>query len=204
MARAVGSKGINMDGFATYYPEMLDRPRANALYRSTRAILAEHGKQHTVKVFGKDFPVPRLVCAVASSDVRDYAFSGNVLRAAATWEEVPDLNTLRKEVGELLHLEHELNFALLNFYSDGAMKIGKHCDSEDSVLPGTPIVSVTLCNGAGRDFWVWDPHTNKKHILLLKHGDVLVFDKTVPHELPKRARADPRVNITFRCHKGSD
>lgn len=96
------------------------------------------------------------------------------------------------------------NHVLVNWYEDGSHYIGPHSDSEKSIRPNSPILSISL--GQERLFRVRDKATKK--IVLehpMKDNTFLVMGGTMQthytHEVPKTAKAGVgrRINITLRC-----
>nr|POF26274.1 dna oxidative demethylase alkbh2 [Quercus suber] len=107
---------------------------------------------------------------------------------------------------------HTFNFALVNYYADGADSISYHSDDERFLGPDPTIASFTL--GARRDFLLRHKPTAASHPsettpmkLPLRSGDMLVMQGPTQrcwlHSIPKRTgKADEarrgRINITFR------
>nr|POF12799.1 dna oxidative demethylase alkbh2 [Quercus suber] len=107
---------------------------------------------------------------------------------------------------------HSFNFALVNYYADGADSISYHSDDERFLGPDPAIASFTL--GARRDFLLRHKPTPSGHPsettpmkLPLSSGDMLLMQGPTQrwwlHSIPKRTgKADEarrgRINITFR------
>lgn len=94
------------------------------------------------------------------------------------------------------------NFMLINFYSDGNDSISYHSDDESFLGPLPTIASISL--GGQRDFLMKHKTDKSKGVekFLLESGDMVVMRGTTQkewlHSIPKRAKANPRINITFR------
>jgi alkylated DNA repair dioxygenase AlkB len=96
------------------------------------------------------------------------------------------------------------NFILVNYYSTGSDSISFHSDSETFLGPNPCIASLSL--GAPRDFQLRHIHykTNAEPVqkFTLESGDMVVMRGKTQHDwqhaVPKRAKAEGRINITFR------
>lgn len=96
------------------------------------------------------------------------------------------------------------NFTLVNYYSNGTDSISYHSDSESFLGPNPCIASLTL--GGTRDFML--RHCNYKANIApiekfnLRDGDMVVMRGRTQHDwqhsIPKRAKAEGRINVTFR------
>jgi alkylated DNA repair dioxygenase AlkB len=87
------------------------------------------------------------------------------------------------------------NFVLLNRYRSGADSMGWHTDNE----PMASDVLASLSLGAERRFLLRHPTVDGSVPLLLEHGSLLLFDRNLPHSLPKTARSlGERINLSFR------
>ena len=96
---------------------------------------------------------------------------------------------------------YDTNACLLNYYPDGKSSIGWHSDDERDINQNSPIISVSL--GDSRDFYIREKFGDKNTIKLrLNNGDILVMgsgtQKNYLHSVPKRAKAGPRISLTFR------
>jgi len=93
------------------------------------------------------------------------------------------------------------NSVLINFYRDGQDSNGWHADDEPELGYEPVIASFSL--GAKRDFHLREKrdHSNKVKIgldpgsLLMMRGQT---QATWQHQIPKRANATARINLTFR------
>lgn len=89
---------------------------------------------------------------------------------------------------------------IINWYRDGSDYIGPHSDSETGLVPNSTIYSITF--GGTRDFVIRAKTGNYRKVLSLKENTVLKMGGSMQryfkHEVPKRAYALPRINVTFR------
>ena len=136
--------------------------------------------QHSVRVFGREHPQPRLVSYCADHPGLSYTYSGLTLKPRCWAEDGEVARTLRAlraiaeracrsatashDGGPELLLPPELrasapssstsffNSCLLNLYRDGRDAIGWHADNEPLFGPQPVVASVSL--GARRDFYL--------------------------------------------------
>jgi len=90
---------------------------------------------------------------------------------------------------------------LLNYYRNGRDSNGWHSDDEPELGDNPVIASLSL--GAPRDFQLRSKRDKSlKQTLSLEHGSLLVMRGTTQrcwqHQIPKRANAASRINLTFR------
>lgn len=90
---------------------------------------------------------------------------------------------------------------IVQFYADGKDSISYHSDDESFLGPEPTIASISL--GGSRDFYLKHKEDKEKQEkFVLDDGDLLIMrGKTQEkwlHAIPKRARAQPRINLTFR------
>jgi alkylated DNA repair dioxygenase AlkB len=145
-----------------------------------------------VKIYGKLINTPRW----QQCYMRDYTFSGITHKALPLPEEFKPYLEFANSLGH-----GTFNIALINYYGHGGHYIGKHSDNEPVIIPNSPIVSISL--GATRTFRIRNKSNNEIiHDIELKHGTYLVMggemQKRYLHEVPKVAKSDQRINITFR------
>ena len=150
----------------------------------------------TVRVFGREHPVPRQTCWLAAAGVR-YRYSG-LVHEGRGWP--PALATLRQRLADLTG--RDPNGVLANLYRDGDDTMGWHRDNEPELGPTPWVLSYNL--GAARDF-AFRRHGEHRqcHTLTLHHDDLLVMSPETQHHfehaLPRRRRVKaPRLNLTFR------
>ena len=159
-------------------------------------------EQHSIVLFGKELPEPRLT-AYYGDEGAAYTYSKKQR------EPVPMPNVV-----QALRLTAErlcgqpFNSALLNFYRDGQDSMGWHSDKEAELGPDPSVASFSF--GAERWFSLRlnpkeNPSSEKPIKLLLEHGSLLLMgpdvQKHYQHALPKTAKGQttgPRINVTFR------
>lgn len=101
----------------------------------------------------------------------------------------------------LLEPRLTFNSVLINYYRDGQDSNGWHADDETELGQQPVIASLSL--GAPRDFHLREKtnHANK-HKLKLGSGSLLIMRGDTQakwqHQVPKRATAEARINLTFR------
>lgn len=189
-------------GYVFHWPSYLDADKATSLYETLRDGI--QWRQAHVRMYGKDYYPDRSISAQGSEEVRAYHFAGTTV-AADEW--TPEIRELADELQETLGLKHKINYALLNYYHNGSSKLGYHSDSEKDLVPGAPILSISL--GTPRDFLIKanpSSKAKKKHNetieVLLNPGDLLIMAKNTQkhfkHSVPERVDGGSRINITFR------
>jgi alkylated DNA repair dioxygenase AlkB len=139
-------------------------------------------------------PIPRWQQAYG----RDYHFSGTVNQALP----VPEiLAPFLVWVGEAI--DAQLNGLLLNWYAaEKGHYIGAHRDSRQGLVPGSPIVTISL--GDTRTFRLRVPKEKGFIDFEASHGAVFVMpwqtNLSVKHEVPRTSSATGRrISITARA-----
>lgn len=93
------------------------------------------------------------------------------------------------------------NGILVNRYEDGSEYIGPHSDDERSLSNGT-VAAISL--GSSRTFRVRSKKDKTRIDLETKDGQLLVmsgkFQQEYTHEIPKCAKGNLRISLTFRQH----
>jgi alkylated DNA repair dioxygenase AlkB len=158
-------------------------------------------EQPNVRLYGRDYPVPRLVAWYGDTEAR-YRYSG-LTHQPLPW--TPLLAQIRArleaEVGQ------SLNGVLLNYYRDGQDSMGWHSDDEPELGRNPMIVSLNL--GGSRRFDLRRKGGQRiEHSLLLEHGSLLVMAGPTQHHwqhqvAKTRIPCAPRLNLTFRLIKPS-
>lgn len=151
---------------------------------------------HTIMMHGKPIKTPRWQQAYGM----DYAYTGKVNKALPIPEMLyPLLEWCRSEIDE------RLNGILLNWY-DGDLKhyIGKHRDSTQNIVTGTPIVTVSL--GSERTFRLRPYQSQDKLDFVALDGQVFVMpfatNQAYTHEVPHFSKnKGRRISITLRAFK---
>lgn len=175
--------------------------------------------QGYVTVYGKTYPERRLTCMFSiDPENKYYGYSG---KTNELLKMTPLLDFLRKDLtrivfngkkdsnGELI----EFNTVLANLYRDGNDYISMHNDSEQSLVPGMPIASISINCVRHFDLHCIDsacsndgltPH--EKFRIDLNNGSLLVMgrnsQKYYKHGVPvEKTVTTPRLNLTFRVAK---
>lgn len=177
-------------GALLYAPAFFDAVTADALFVALRdGIPWEH-----VRIRG----VPQRLGTYWIGAAR-YAYSGQV-RPAAPWLPVPRAISTAVESIVFGDAVQHFEGVLLNHYDHGDVKLGFHADDEPSLVPDSPIASVSL--GAPRRFVLKHNATGETHEFTLAHGSLLVMAGTTQrfwkHAVPPMRGAGPRINLTFR------
>jgi alkylated DNA repair dioxygenase AlkB len=151
-------------------------------------------RQATVRVYGKEYPQPRLVCWFGPCA---YTYSGLTLEAAPFPKMLEDLRVrVSAEAGE------DFNSVLCNLYRNGEDYVSYH--SDDEPLFGNDPVIASLSFGETRRFKLRRKDDHKvKQSFDLTDGSLLIMGRGVQpawqHSVPKARRSVvPRINLTFR------
>jgi len=179
-----------------YHPRAVEGKNTNELWTS---FPAERGR---LTVFGKPARVPRDEVVMSRSEVVYHYSNHTVPRCSFT----PVVEALRLEANRLatvaLGRPVDYTWVLLNGYRDGQDGVGWHADDEPTIDPSYPIVSLSF--GASRDFDVKRLCDGRRYRITLHDGDALIMlpgaQALYQHQVPKRAHAGPRLNLTFRVH----
>jgi len=150
---------------------------------------------HTIKMFGKEYPQPRLV-AWYGDPGSEYSYSGLKMNVRP-W--IPPIVEL-KSIAEA-HSGVVFNSVLVNLYRDGNDKVSWHRDNEPE-LGGTPTIA-SMSLGAPRRFKFRHLSTGEQVEAVLNPGSLVVMSGLSQtcweHEVPRQAAVkDPRINLTFR------
>jgi len=179
----------------TYTPNYFSIAKADSLYDQ----LTEETKwrQEIIKVFGKKHLTPRLSCWMGD-DSLSYRYS-NMTMIPVPWSTV-----LLKIKMDLEAWSGEgFNSVLINYYRDGQDSNGWHSDDEVELGKDPVIASISL--GASRDFHLRHKQSKQKIALTLENGSLLIMrgdtQRYWQHQVPKRANAAGRINLTFRSIK---
>ena len=100
--------------------------------------------------------------------------------------------------------KHSFNSVLINYYRNGQDSNGWRSDDEPELGENPIIASISL--GGARDFHL--RHKTNKHLrqsISLENSSLLMMSGATQHcwqhHIPKRAKAAPRINLTFRTVK---
>lgn len=181
------------DAEIRYYANFLC---ADVAWDTYQALLKEtHWEQKEITVYGKTHPTPRLSCWVGDPGA-DYRYS-NMTMQPKPWSLM--LLEIKKQVE--IASAHTFNSVLLNYYRDGNDSNGWHSDNEPELGDDPVIASLSL--GAPRDFKLRHKRDQAlRHCLSLVPGSLLIMQGSTQrcwqHQVPKRASAAGRINLTFR------
>jgi alkylated DNA repair dioxygenase AlkB len=159
-------------------------------------------KKHSkVIVFGKEHEIPRYQRLYGEAV---YKFSG--VEAKNKPLDHPVLVKILKAVKSFDPHPERYNGMLVNWYPDGNSHIGPHSDSEDDLIKGAPIYSISF--GATRTFRFHRiPKKGPKFLdASLKDGMMVAMcgdtQKEFVHSIPVEKKVkEMRINITIRAFK---
>ncbi len=172
-----------------------DQEAAQLLAELLETVVFERPSVH---LFGRVHQVPRGVAYYGDPGCR-YRYSG-ISHAAMPW--LSPLADLRRRINA--YLATACNAVLVTVYRDGSDRIGWHRDDEEDLLPGAPVVAVSL--GACRRMLL-RPRPGRSSIGLdLRSGSLLVLAGEAldwQHAIPPRRHAGLRVSLTYRTLRAS-
>lgn len=189
--QAVTLDGDGLEAF--YQPRFVASNVANMWFEEL--LQTTHWQQDTVTVYGKRHLTPRLSCWMGESWM-SYSYSGQTMRPQP-WQALPLEIKLKIEAAT----GETFNSVLINYYRDGRDSNGWHSDDEQELGAKPVIASLSL--GAARDFHLRSKSNHAlQHRLKLASGSLLMMSGSTQdfwqHQVPKRAHADARLNLTFR------
>ena len=181
------------DAIIEYFGEFIQAHQAQQWFEQIRD--QTQWQQETITLFGERHLTPRLSCWIADQGM-EYGYS-NMTMKPRPW--TPLLKRAKKLVERKLNVS--FNSVLLNFYRDGQDSNAWHSDDEAELGESPVIASLSL--GAPRDFQLRHKiKRSQRHKILLQNGSLLLMAGTTQqfwqHQVPKRASAQPRINLTFR------
>ena len=152
-------------------------------------------QQETIQVYGKSHLTPRLSCWMGDQYTA-YGYTHTIMHPVPWNKQVLHIKQkIEKTTNE------SFNSVLINYYRNGKDSNGWHSDDEPELGVNPVIASLSL--GAPRDFHLRHK-ANKKctHKMNLTNGSLLMMSGTTQqywqHHIPKRAKAEGRINLTFR------
>ena len=184
------------DAEIEYFPEFFSREKSlNFLPQLLDTI---KWKQNTIKMYGKENPVPRLE-AWYGDPGKSYAYSG-IRMEPSTWTD--ELNEIKRSIESEVAIS--FNSVLINYYRDGQDRVAWHSDDEKELGKNPVIGSVSF--GAERTFKLRHKQykeNNLKQSIVLKNGSLLLMKGATQHhwmhEIHRTAKTiGPRINLTFR------
>lgn len=181
------------DGTCEFVQEYLDDSAGQLLFEFLTRTL--NWRQETLVLFGKRQKAPRLSCWMGD-DGLSYRYS-NMTMEPEPW--IPELKHLTQTINAFC--AQNFNSVLINLYRSGQDSNGWHADNEPELGQDPVIASLSL--GGTRDFALKHRFDkNLKFKIALTHGSLLVMRQGMQthwlHQVPKRAKAEPRINLTFR------
>lgn len=150
-------------------------------------------ERHWIKIGTKDIQVPRYQQAYGKS----YSYSGNINHALPITEELNEFLNYG-----IQNIDNRLNGILINWYDASENHyIGPHSDSTTDLIPGTPIVTISL--GDSRLFKI---SGSINEIIETMDRMVIVMpwdiNKSCKHEILKTStKQSKRISITLRAFK---
>lgn len=156
-------------------------------------------RHEPIKLFGKTFMQPRQVYACGDDELvrigKTYDYS-TVHIPIVPW--IPEVQAYRDRISKELGLPFDS--CLLNEYLDGTQSIQHHSDRE---ALGVCNSVVTISLGGSRDFHLKSKSKPFRTIKTTLHnGDVVVMlyktQEQWTHSIPKRAKAEYRISLTYR------
>ncbi len=185
-------KAINA---SIYFDEVFIAPKEGADLLDT-LIQTLNWRQDIVSVFGKEHPIPRLQCFQGEPSLH-YRYS-NLLLTTEPWH--PLIFQLKQRIEAVSGAM--FNAVLINYYRDGADRMGWHSDDEPELGKNPCIASLSL--GCKRRFLL-KHRMNKQLKLTYELGDGSLFimagqtQHFWQHSVPASKRIHtPRINLTFR------
>ena len=187
------------DASIQYFPNFFPVSEADDLL--DRLIRDIKWKQNTIKMYGKENPVPRLE-AWYGDQGKTYTYSGITMEPSPWNDELEGIKKCIEPISRVL-----FNSVLINYYRDGKDRVAWHSDDERELGINPVIGSVSL--GAERNFKLRHKkfkENNLKQNIALTHGSFLLMSGSTQHhwmhEIPRTAKPiGPRINLTFRVIK---
>ena len=187
------------DADIEYRPNFYSRDESTHLFDNL--LDSTDWRQDTITVYGKAHLTPRLTSWIGEPWM-DYSYSNHTMTAQA-WS--PLLLSIKHKIEDATG--DSFNSVLLNYYRDGKDSNGWHSDDEPELGAEPVIASLSL--GAPRNFHL--RHKKDKsltHKMSLDHGSLLMMRGQTQacwqHHIPKRAKAEARLNLTFRTIVATD
>lgn len=181
------------DGSAVMYEWVLGELNSYEILRNLIEVI--DWEEHTIHMFGKSFPQPRLVAWFGDKG-SEYSYSGLKMNVRS-W--TPEILALRQIVES--YSGTIFNSVLVNLYRDGNDKVSWHRDNEPELGPSPTIASLSL--GAARRFKFRHLQSGETAEVALESGSLIIMSGLSQacweHEVPRQASIDkPRINLTFR------
>lgn len=182
------------DADIKYFQNFLSQKEATDYFQ--RLLVNIEWKQHSIKIFGKSLPQPRLTALYGETGLA-YTYSGLTLKPHPFTH---DLKAIKNKIKQFS--PETFTHCLANLYRDGSDSMGLHADDEQELGKDPVIASVSL--GETRKFRL--KHKFDKNLKLnidLEPGSLLIMQGTTQHfwkhELPKTSIIKgQRINLTYR------
>ncbi|MBT7649837.1 MAG: alpha-ketoglutarate-dependent dioxygenase AlkB [Opitutae bacterium] len=187
------------DAEIEYFPKFFSRK--NSLFFLPQLLDTIKWKQNTIKMYGKENPVPRLEAWYGDPE-KSYAYSG-IRMEPTPWTD--ELQEIKRSIEAKVAIS--FNSVLINYYRDGQDRVAWHSDDEKELGQNPVIGSVSF--GAERIFKLRHKKyktNNLKQSVMLGNGSFLLMKGATQHhwvhEIPRTAKLiGPRINLTFRVIK---
>ena len=149
----------------------------------------------TIKMYGKEVPIPRLQCWVGDPGC-EYAYSGKSLQRYDFFEPLIEIRSLIQN-----QLGIYFNSVLANLYRDGNDSMGFHADDEPELGNDPVIASLSL--GVERPLVFQNKDKTETKKFGQPHGSLMLMQgatqSTWKHGIRKSKKIlEPRINFTFR------
>ncbi|WP_422083997.1 alpha-ketoglutarate-dependent dioxygenase AlkB family protein [Ulvibacterium sp.] len=185
------------DSEIVYHPHFLEKNEADTCFGLLRRTVP--WQQDVIKVFGKEYPQPRLTALYGTND-RTYSYSNITMKPLPFTEELLEIKQKIEVLTDVI-----FTTCLLNLYRDGRDSNGWHADDEKELGTNPVIASLTL----GQERFFHLKHKKDKTLkqkILLEHGSLLIMGGGTQshwlHQIPKTTRPiRERINLTFRIIK---
>jgi len=185
------------DSDILFYPNFLSQKKASDLFTFLRTTIT--WKQDEIRVYGKNYPQPRLTYLFANNNL-PYAYSNIKMYPSAFPEE---LLKIKDKIEN--SVETHFTSCLANLYRTGNDSNGWHADDEKELGQNPVIASLSL----GGERWFHLKHKEDKQLktkIELTHGSLLVMKGLTQHkwlhQIPKtKKEVQERINLTFRVIK---
>ena len=183
------------DGTVNYHGPVLDPGEARRFFDALLQQVPWINDE--VTLFGKRYVTARKVAWYGNPGLA-YTYSGTTRQPLPWSDELIELKDMVER-----HAPASFNSCLLNLYHHGGEGMGWHSDNEKSIVPHSPIASLSF--GAEREFRFKHKYLpNTTASVCLENGSLLVMKDATQtswlHSIPKSKKIlTPRINLTFRC-----
>ncbi|MGB3653132.1 MAG: alpha-ketoglutarate-dependent dioxygenase AlkB [Rivularia sp. (in: cyanobacteria)] len=183
------------DAEVIIYQNFFEESESTQLFKELRNNL--HWRQDKMKMFGKEFNLPRLT-AWYGDEGKSYKYSG-INMNPEPW--TPSLLKIKNRIEE--NAQVEFNSVLINLYRSGKDYVSWHSDDERELGDNPVIGSVSF--GEARRFQLRHKHRKDldKVEVSLTNGSFLIMRGSTQHfwhhQIAKTSKQlEERINLTFR------